>query len=297
MKNSPADGPKCDVCGHYHHQGVACTICGHKGLSAKHSRFRVRRPLLAHCCAARTHSVSLLPVVSHAHSPPPIPALSTASAQQVCMSSAAAPCTLHACFYDSSSTEQREWEKLHALVRIIRRRVFTEELKQAVTSAELVAATDAGARHVVAVVGHAPQGAARWRVIAAPFAHSASTAIASAAGPAASPASIAPLLCPGIAALDALGMAAGQRIAYLDRLCVLPRHRRQGVAAHVLQKIVVDVSTFATSGGLPISAIVAPCPQNAALDALFGALGFRPIGKPFAGVGGVATRLLALERS
>jgi hypothetical protein len=60
------------------------------------------------------------------------------------MSSAAAPCTLHACFYDSSSTEQLEWETLHALVRIIRRRVFSEELKLAVTSAELVAATDAG---------------------------------------------------------------------------------------------------------------------------------------------------------
>ena len=262
-------GPLCAVCNHYHEGGVKCTICGHKGLSTKHRKFK-----------------------------------------DVCTSSEAAPSTLHACFYETSA----EGQKLHSLARIIRRRVFVAELKQAAVPAGFVAAIDATARHVVSMVGHAPQGSARWRVLTAPFVACACAAAAAAAdvrgcvaGP--PPEAFAVHLSSGIAALDALGMAPGTRVAYVDRLCVLPRHRRTGVASHVLGKLVEDVAAFsgaAAVGDPPIVAIVAPCEENAALVALFAGRGFRPHGSAFAsreaaavarGVAPTPSRLLVLQRA
>jgi ribosomal protein S18 acetylase RimI-like enzyme len=259
-------GPRCAVCSHYHEPGVACTICGHKGLSTKHRKFKA-----------------------------------------ACTSSEAASSTLHAFVYETCAAERRN--PLHSLARIIRRRVFVEELKQAALPAGMDAAVDATARHVVAMVGHAAQGCTRWRVLTAPFVACAAAAAAGVRGPSAPPGAFLAHISPGIAALDALGMAPGTRVAYIDRLCVLPRHRRMGVASHVLGKLVEDIAAFggaAAAGDPPIAAIVAPCEENAALAALFGGLGFRPHGSAFAsraastvarGVAPTPSRLLVLQRA
>mmetsp|Transcript_10889 Transcript_10889/g.13673 ORF Transcript_10889/g.13673 Transcript_10889/m.13673 type:complete len:263 (+) Transcript_10889:39-827(+) len=100
---------------------------------------------------------------------------------------------------------------------------------------------DPPSRHAIALIGDAPVGCGRWRVEAADQGH----------------------------------------IAFLDRLCILPSHRAQGIGRAFVQHILTDVSAVANELGVAIVALIAAVPLNSSLQQKLVENSFVPAGEAF----------------
>lgn len=134
-----------------------------------------------------------------------------------------------------------EYNGLWALCRILRRRVFIEEMKQS-EEGEFVQATDVTCRHVLIQVGDAPVGCARWSLQPGPN---------------------------------------GTHVAVMDKICVLEKYRGRGFARKCMTEIFADMPATAQQLGQPIVAMVVPAPAGTAAQEKLASLGMIPEGGPF----------------
>ncbi|CAM9904682.1 unnamed protein product [Ectocarpus sp. 4 AP-2014] len=146
-------------------------------------------------------------------------------------------------FFDQRTNKQ--WFKGYwALARIIRRRVYCEEM--GLTSQQEFTEMDPTSRHVLIQMGDAPLGYGRWRFETGPA-----------------------------------GQGQGQQqlqYAMVDRLCVLKEYRQRGFAKSCLERIVHDVSTQTAQMKTAVAAIVVPAPPNTFAHQKLGERGWTPQG-------------------
>ncbi|CBJ26173.1 conserved unknown protein [Ectocarpus siliculosus] len=146
-------------------------------------------------------------------------------------------------FFDQRTNKQ--WFKGYwALARIIRRRVYCEEM--GLTSQQEFTEMDPTSRHVLIQMGDAPLGYGRWRFETGPAGQ---------------------------------GQGQGQQqlqYAMVDRLCVLKEYRQRGFAKSCLERIVHDVSTQTAQMKTAVAAIVVPAPPNTFAHQKLGERGWTP---------------------
>lgn len=144
-------------------------------------------------------------------------------------------------FFDQRTNEQ--WFKGYwALARIIRRRIYCEEM--GLQFPEEFTEVDPTSRHVLIQMGDAPLGYGRWRFESGPAGQ-------------------------------------GLQFAMVDRLCVLKEYRRRGFAKACLEKIVQDVSTQVEEMKTSVAAIVVPAPPSTFCHQKLGENGFTSQGEPY----------------
>ncbi|CAM9265252.1 unnamed protein product [Discosporangium mesarthrocarpum] len=143
-------------------------------------------------------------------------------------------------FFDQRSSER--WFKGYwELARIIRRRVYCEELQ--VPQPEEFDDLEPSSRHVLIQVGDAPVGYGRWHFEGGP--------------------------------------SGGGQFALVDRLCVLKDYRNQGYARQCVEEIVKDVSSRVSEMQVSVSAIVVPIPSSHFAHAKLAGNGFSQQGETF----------------
>eukprot|EP00753_Platysulcus_tardus_P000621 PLAT10595.1.p2 GENE.PLAT10595.1~~PLAT10595.1.p2 ORF type:complete len:209 (-),score=86.35 PLAT10595.1:144-770(-) len=143
---------------------------------------------------------------------------------------------LHYEAFDSRCDEEL-YQHLWAYAEIIRNRVFVKDLGYPYD--DVFDSLDSEARHIIALIGDAPIGCARWRLV----------------------------------------MFDEHKFAQLDNLCILPSHRGYHNGKELLSHTVRDIAEQLEIMGQSIDGVLANCPNDDTAVALFQQFGFQAIGE------------------